>query len=253
MTCALGRLFAHAIAHRGLHDRASGVIENSADAVHRAVEAGYGFEVDVQVTADGEAVVFHDHTLDRLTPEKGRVADRTAADLCQIPLLDSANGDRIWRLADLLTLVAGRAPFVIEMKSAPNSDSKALVRRTAELLSASKGPCAAKSFDPRMVAEFRRAAPGVPRGVVACAFSGDDPDWQTMSAARRFAARNLLHWPMTRPHFISFGVRDLPSPAVSFFRKVADVPVMTWTVRTPQDQARAVLYADQMIFEGFIP
>ena len=248
----LDRLFERPIAHRGLHDRAAGIIENSAGAVRRAVEAGYAFEVDVQISRDGEAVVFHDDTLDRLTAETGRVADRTAAELCTIPLIDSAEGDRIWTLAELLALVAGRVPFVVEIKSLGDGDTR-LARRTAELLTAYDGFAAAKSFDRRMVREVKRAAPDLPRGIIGCAFKPDDREWRAMSSARRFVDRNLLHWPLTRPHFISWDVSDLPRRAVDIAHRLTGAPVMTWTVRTPFDQARAALYADQMIFEGFLP
>lgn len=245
----LDRLFEFPIAHRGLHDAANGVIENSRTAVWNAMQHGYSFEVDVQITADGEAVVFHDDILDRLTGESGPVKARAAAELIEIPLTGSVYGDTIWTLSELLELLAGQVPAIIEIKTHWNGDTR-LAKRTAELLAAYEGPVAAKSFDPDMVAAFGRAAPGIPRGIIGYGY--DDEEAERFSASRRFILRNLLHWPRTRPHFISWGVHDLPQTSVDIANRLTGAPVMTWTVRTPQDQARAGLYADQMIFEGFL-
>lgn len=243
-------LFERPIAHRGLHDASAGIIENSRSAVLAAVDAGYAFEVDVQITADGEAVVFHDDTLDRLTDAHGPVKARTAAELTQIPLRGSWYGDHIWTLAELLSLVDGRVPAVIEIKTHWDGDVR-LAARTAELLGRARGIVSAKSFDPDMVAELRRVAPGLPRGIIGYAY--DDDEAEAFSALQRICLRNLIHWPRTRPHFISWHVKDLPRSTVSLAARLCGAPVMTWTVRTPEDQARAGLYADQMVFEGFRP
>jgi glycerophosphoryl diester phosphodiesterase len=246
----LDRLFEQPIAHRGLHDAANGVIENSRTAVWHAVQSGYGFEVDVQISSDGEAMVFHDDVLDRLTEYAGPVREMTSAELSGIALKDSADGDTIWKLAELLELVAGQAPAVIEIKTRWDGDL-ALARRVGELLSAYEGPIAAKSFDPDLVAELARAAPKVARGIVGYGF--DDEEAEQLTPFKRAWLRNLLHWPRTRPHFISWGVKDLPRRSVDIANRVTGTPVMTWTVKTPAEQARAGLYADQMIFEGFRP
>ncbi len=246
----LDRLFEQPIAHRGLHDRAQGIVENSRAAVWYAVQAGYGFEVDVQMSADGEAMVFHDDTLDRLTDYTGAVKDFTAAQLCALPLRGSADGDTIWTLGELLDFVAGQSPAVIEIKTLWDGDHT-LARRVAELLGAYEGPVAAKSFDPGLVAAFARAAPHVARGIVGYAY--DDEEAEGLSPFRRWRLRNLVHWPLTRPHFISWGVNDLPRRSVEIASRLTGAPVMTWTVRTPADQACAGLFADQMIFEGFRP
>lgn len=243
-------LVARPIAHRGLHDRAAGVIENSAAAVQHAMNLGFAIEIDVQITADGAAVVFHDDMLNRLTAYKGLVCERTAADLGKIPLLGSDAGDLIWTLEQCLTLVAGRAPIVIEIKSAWNGDTR-LAERVGRSLAAYAGPKAAKSFDPAMVAALQRVAPSVPRGIIGCAFQRED--WSFLSRRRRFELRYLTHWPQTRPDFVSWDVHDLPNLAVTAARRFIGAPVITWTVRTPQEQARAGLHADQMVFEGFVP
>ncbi len=241
---SLEAAFARPIAHRGLHDRAAGVIENSAAAVAAAIAAGYGVEVDVQPSVDGRLMVFHDDGLERLTAETGPVAARSAAELARIGLAGSAAGDRIWTLDDLLDLAGGRAALVIELKSRWNGDVSA-ARTLGRRLAAYGGPAVAKSFDPAMVAALRRAAPALPRGIVGCAFA--DRHWDPMPAAMRFRLRNLAHWPLTRPDFLSWQVADLPALAA----RVTGVPVMSWTVRTAADRARAARLADQIVFEGF--
>ncbi|BCJ91135.1 glycerophosphoryl diester phosphodiesterase [Terrihabitans soli] len=246
----LDLLFERPIAHRGLHEANAGIIENSRTAVLRAVEAGYGFEVDVQMSADGEAMVFHDEKLDRLTGETGPVKARTAAELKEIALKDSAFGDRIWTLGELLLEVRGRAAAIIEIKTLWDHDMR-LAERTARLLSVYPYPAAAKSFDPEIVAAFGKAAPEVPRGIIGYAYPADGEEGLT--ALKRFYLRHLLHWPKTRPHFISWAVRDLEMVSVRLAHRITGAPVMTWTVRTEFDQARAGLHADQMIFEGFLP
>lgn len=243
-------LVARPIAHRGLHDRAAGVIENSAAAVQHAVNLGFAIEIDVQITADGAAVVFHDDMLNRLTAYKGLVAERTAAELGQMPLLESTAGDLIWTLEQCLTLIAGRTPIVVEIKSAWNGDTR-LAERVGRSLAAYAGPKAAKSFDPAMLLALQRTAPAVPRGIIGCGFKR--ADWPFLSRRRRFKLRHLMHWPQTRPDFVSWDVHDLPNLTVTAARRLIGAPLMTWTVRTPEEQARADLYADQMVFEGFMP
>lgn len=249
MNARLDWLFERPIAHRGLHDRALGVIENTPGAVSRALSHGFAVEIDVQLSADGEAVVFHDETLDRLTVAAGPVAARPLRELREIAFRETA--DRIWALDECLDLVGDRAAVVVEIKSSFAGDMR-LADRTAELVARRGGRVAVKSFDPRVVHRVRLRAPQVARGIIGEAFANRDPHWSALSAARRFAARNLLHWPLTRPDFLSWSVRDLPRRSVSLAR-AAGRPVMTWTVRTPEDQARAGLHADQMVFEGFLP
>lgn len=242
-------LFERPIAHRGLHDRSIGVIENTPSAVARAIEHGFAVEIDVQPTRDGEAVVFHDATLDRLTEASGPVSARTLAELKTIAFRETS--DRIWTLDDCLDMTGGESPIVVEVKSSFSGDMR-LAARVAERIAARPAMVAPKSFDPRVLREFRRRAPQLPRGIIGEAFADDDPYWAGLTRAQRFGARNLLHWPWTRPDFVSWSVHDLQRRSVTAARALGK-PVMSWTVRTPQDQARAALYADQIVFEGFVP
>jgi glycerophosphoryl diester phosphodiesterase len=244
-------LTAKPIAHRGLHNRGAGVIENSPSAFAAAVASGFAMECDVQLTADGEAVVFHDFGLDRLTAETGPVVSQTAKALSAIRLSGSKAGDPIGTLADLLTLVGGRAPIVVEIKSRFDGDLR-LTRRVVEILKDRSEPVAIKSFDPRIVAALRMLAPDRPRGIVAMS-QYEYEDYATVPPAEKRAMANLLHFSEMAPDFISWSVKDLPHCGPHLCRTQLGLPVMTWTVRTPEDVAKARQHADQMVFEGFLP
>jgi len=243
----IGWLTARPIAHRGLHDGVHGIIENSSSAFAAAMRRGYAIECDLQLSADSEAMVFHDDRLDRLTQEMGPVAAARAKELRKIPLKGAR--DHIPALTDLLHQVAGRTPLVIELKSHWDGDDR-LPARAVEVLKAYDGPFALMSFDPDMVEEVRDLAPAMPRGIVADQVS--DPYWLRLPLAQRLSLRNLSHLPRTRPHFLVYDVGGLPSPASRLFRE-AGLPVICWTVRDEATRARALNWCDQITFEGFYP
>jgi glycerophosphoryl diester phosphodiesterase len=237
------------IAHRGLHDRAKGIVENSASAVRAAMGAGLAVEVDLQCAASHVPIVFHDATLDRLTAETGPVAARDAEALTRIPLRDSA--DTILSLPALLALVNGHVPLILEVKSIWTRDGK-FEANIAKLLRPYPGPVAVMSFDPYSVAAFREVAPNLPRGLVAERF--DDPGhWSHLSLWQRLAMRNLLASAIARPNFIAYDIRALPALAPLVARFVVGLPLITWTVRSTEERERALRYADAMIFEGIAP
>ncbi|HEX8166374.1 MAG TPA: glycerophosphodiester phosphodiesterase family protein [Beijerinckiaceae bacterium] len=241
-------LVARPIAHRGLHDAGAGVFENTLSAADAAVAAGFAIECDVQDTADGDAVVFHDHTLDRLIGARVTVRERTAA---QLAVLTIGGSDRIPTLKAFLDRIAGRTPLVVEIKSRFDNDPR-LTHRTIDVLSAYRGPFAVKSFDPFVVAAVRTTAPEMPRGIVAeSVYQGDE--WEKLSPEQRRDMANLLHFRATEPDFLSWRARDLPCAAPFLCRHLKRLPVMAWTVRTEADRARAALHADQIVFEGFRP
>jgi glycerophosphoryl diester phosphodiesterase len=242
-------LTARPIAHRGLHDAAAGIIENTSSSCAAAVAAGYAIEVDLQRSADGEAMVFHDDTLERLTEASGPLAALTAAELQKVRF--RATADAMMRFSDLLALVAGRVPLVVELKSRFDGDLR-LAARAAEVAKTYAGPLALMSFDPEPIAALRRLAPGVPRGITAERHY-EDAEWQGLPAWRKQALGNLMHLPATRAQFVAYWVRDLPTAATLAARHLLGLPILTWTVRTPEDRARAKRWADQMIFEGFRP
>jgi glycerophosphoryl diester phosphodiesterase len=237
------------IAHRGLHDKNKGIVENSASAVRAAMGAGLAVEVDLQCAANHVPIVFHDATLDRLTAETGPVAARDAEVLAKIPLRDSE--DCILSFPDLLALVNGHVPLILEVKSTWARDGK-FEANIAKMLKHYPGPVAVMSFDPHCVAAFRETAPNLPRGLIAERF--DDPDcWPQLSVWRRLAMRNLLSSAIARPHFIAYDIKALPALAPLVARFVFGLPLLTWTVRSPEQRERALRYADAMIFEGIVP
>lgn len=242
-------LTARAIAHRGLHDASAGVVENTATAAERAAQAGFAIECDVQLSADGEAVVFHDFTLDRLTEGRGRVDALSASALAALSYRQG--GDRIVPLAAYLDLIAGRVPLVVEIKSRFDGDL-ALARRTAEIVRGRAEQVALMSFDPDIVEALHALAPDRPLGVVAeAAYAAAEWD-DELPGERREELANFLHVGRSRPHFIAWRVRDFPHPTPALARHFG-LPILTWTVRTAEDRQQAARFADQIIFEGFHP
>jgi glycerophosphoryl diester phosphodiesterase len=237
------------IAHRGLHDEANGIIENSASAIEAAIAKNYAIEVDLQCAARATPIVFHDRSLDRVTLEHGPVADRDAAALCAIPLRNSE--DRILSLDGLLGIVEGRVPLVIEVKSTW-SDDHTYERNIAATLAPYEGHVAVMSFDPDCVAAFRDLAPSLPRGLIGERFE-DRRHWSELSAPRRFAMRHLLTSVIARPNFIAYDISALPALAPGIARDVFRLPLLTWTVRSEAEKAHALLFADGVIFEGIEP
>jgi glycerophosphoryl diester phosphodiesterase len=240
-------LTARPVAHRGLHDAARDVIENTPSSVAAAVAANYGIEVDLQITADGEAMVHHDDSLGRLTEGSAALAALDAAALRRVAF--KATADHMITLGELCELVAGRVTLVLELKSRFDRDRR-LPLRVAEVLQSYTGPVAAMSFDPGHIAAIRDAAPGLRRGLVA--ENRYRPDHQDRSWFRGTAdyLGDLLR---ARPQFVAYSVRDLPSPVPLTSRSLLRLPLLTWTVRSEEDRVRAGRWADQMIFEGFRP
>src|SRR5690349_3458835 len=237
------------VAHRGLHDAARGIIENMPAAASAAVAGNFAIECDIQLTADGEAMVHHDDALGRLTEGSGLLSTKTAAELKAVKFKNTS--EQMMTLGDLCTLVAGRVPLVVEVKSHFDGDRK-LVRRMAEVLSSYSGPVVGMSFDPDQVLALRQIAPNLPRGIVAQR-DYDDDYWNKLTKEQRDSMLYLRHGFHTQPHFVAFWVNQLPAPAPWIARNIFGCPLLTWTVRTPEQRARAAEYADQMIFEGFVP
>lgn len=243
-------LVSRPVAHRGLHDRAKGVIENTLGAARAAVDHGFAIECDVQWSSDGQAMVFHDFALDRLTTSPGKVADHTAAALAGLTMKDTT--DRIPTLRQLLDLIGGKVPLIVEIKSAFVGDVR-LAKRTVDVLTSYSGPVGIKSFDPAMVIEAKRLLAGkIPCGVVAMQ-DYSYFDYEPLSAADKHALANLLHFNESKPDFISWKVDDLPCAAPFLCRNALELPLMSWTVRNAEQRAQAAAHADQMVFEGFVP
>jgi glycerophosphoryl diester phosphodiesterase len=244
-------LVAKPIAHRGLHDKANGMIENTISAAQAAIARGFPIELDVQLTADGEAIVFHDFELDRLTGQTGRVAERNLSDLTRIDIVGATGGDKIPSLRQFLAAVAGRVPLVVEIKSRFDGDTT-LTERVCAILSEYSGPFVVKSFDPAIVSTLRTSAPSITRGIIGELHYASKND-SFMSAELKHRLANLLHVEESQPQFVSWKVDDLPCAGPYLCKALGNLPVMAWTVRNPDQRARAEKFADQMVFEGFLP
>ena len=235
-------LFHPPVAHRGLwnHD---GAPENSLAAFQLACEAGYGIELDVQLTSDGEAVVFHDDDLKRMTGVEGRVRDRTAADLAELRL--AGTDEAIPTLLETMALVGRRAMVHVELKT-PYGEVGPLEQRVHEVLIDHAGPTCVIGFNPYSHAWFADRFPGVLRGL-------DSYDYKQaphMNEAQRESFARLEHVAIARPHFLALHIGMLPDEQVAKYRGEG-MPVVAWTVREPGQWDAVKDYCDNLIFEGF--
>lgn len=229
-------LIAKAFAHRGLHG--ANVAENSRTAFAAAIRDGHSIELDVRLSRDGFAVVYHDADLERLTGRAGKLADLTVAQLGALTLAGSR--DRIEPLPSILAFIARRAPLLIELKTDDDAHVAArLCLSVRYALEGYRGQAAVMSFDPAVGTWFATHAPEVTRGLV-------------VGTASRHPVRSLrahLHLRRAAPHFLAHDVRAFPSRFAARARR-RGLPVLAWTVRSPQDYARAQAHADQIIFES---
>ncbi|MCP5036896.1 MAG: phosphodiesterase [Rhodobacteraceae bacterium] len=241
------------IAHRALHDMDAGRPENSPAAIRAAVKAGFGIEIDLQLSNDGQAMVFHDYQLDRLTGEKGPVRMRSAAELQNIPLAGSAAREKIPTLQEVLGLVAGKVPVLLEIKDqdgALGPETGILEQATAKALEGYDGPVAVMSFNPHAIAAFAIHAPHVPRGLVTGAFAREN--WLLVPKKRLEELRTIPDFERVGASFISHRADDLTSPHLAAI-KARGVPILCWTIRSSEEELRARQVADNITFEGYQP
>ncbi len=237
------------IAHRALHDAAQGRPENSRAALRAAIAGGYGIEIDVQPSADGVPMVFHDEDLDRLTDATGPVNARSAAALGQIRLRDSDEG--IPTLAEVLEIVGGRVPLLVEIKDQDGQMGEGigpLEAATARVLAGYAGPVAVMSFNPHSVAAMARLAPGIPRGLTTSAW--DPADWAPVAPAVCDRLRDIPDYERTGACFISHEATDLARPRVAELAR-AGAAILCWTICSPQAEASARRIAQNVTFEGY--
>ncbi|WP_328803869.1 glycerophosphodiester phosphodiesterase family protein [Paracoccus xiamenensis] len=235
------------IAHRGLHS--PGVPENSLAAFRAAIAAGYGIELDVQPSAEGTPMVFHDYDLTRMCGDEGYIADRDAEDLAELRLLDTDEG--IPSLVEVLREVAGRVPLLIEIKDQDGRLGRnigELQNRVAAALSAYDGPVAVMSFNPHTVAAFGKAAPEVTRGLTSCDYPKED--WPMLDDDDRARLARLEDYPASGAEFLSHHWRDLDNPAVTALA-AQGVPVLCWTIRSAAEEAEARKLANGITFENY--
>lgn len=243
--------FLRPIAHRGLHVPSRGIIENTGPAFEAAIANGYGIECDLRPAEGGLPVVFHDETLNRLIDGRGPVCELTASDLKR--LRHKSSGAPILPFAELLDLIEGKVPLLVEIKSEWSPPDLTFLKRIAKLASTYAGPLALMSFDPDVMAALRSLARDIPCGIVSGSFAGAGWWHRKISKQRAERLRNLLESAATAPDFYAYEIGALPTPVTEYARRVQGLPLFTWTVRSPKDRARAAKYADAMIFEGFEP
>lgn len=237
------------LAHRGYHDAQARRPENALSAFQAAIDAGYGVELDVQRSADNRAVVFHDDTLERMTAKIGAVADYSAASLGKIALRDS--DDLIPTLAEVLALVAGRVPVLIEIKELLGTmqDTPGLLEKAvADDLHDYKGPVAVMSFNPHCIAHMARLAPKLARGLTTEAY--DPAQNEPLSAETCARLREIPDYEPTSSSFISHQASDLGRARVAAL-KATGAAILCWTIRSPEAEAKARQIADNITFEGY--
>ena len=229
------------IAHRGLHGEEAP--ENSLAAVEAAIEAGYAVEVDVRLSGDGVAIVFHDEHVDRLTEASGPLDAYRFEQLAELSLGGTAS--RIPRLTTLLDRVDGRAPLLLELKNwgAPGE----LERQVAAAIDSYEGPVAVQSFNPRSMAWFQRHRPQVPRGQVSGPLAGI-----ALARYKKELVKRLLVNAISRPAFVAYEHDALPYWPVTIARRLG-LPILGWTIRSPEELGTARPHVDNVIFEGFEP
>jgi glycerophosphoryl diester phosphodiesterase len=233
----LSWLTARPVAHRGYHDLNKTVWENTLSAFDRAMERGFAIECDVHLTSDGVPVVLHDTELMRLTNTDGFVWQRTAAEMASLRIGGTADHPPL--LTELLNLVDGRVPLVVELKGTPGHD-QGLVASVGQILRGYGGKVAIMSFDHWLIRNFAKDAPGIPAGLTAYGTKLQDIEAHFSMLAHGVS-------------FVSYSAPELPNRFTSFVREKLAMPVITWTVRDQAGVEQTRLHGDQMTFEGFDP
>ena len=234
------------LAHRGLHDVARNLPENSRAAIRAAIQAGYGIEIDLQLSADGRAMVFHDESLERLTGASGALRHRPARELAALRL---AGGDEgIPEFSEILALVGGRVPLLVEIKGQGGAGTGRLERAAAEAVSGYTGPLAFMSFDPGSMIALGAVAPHLTRGLITCDFSAEH--WPGVPAEVLTRLARIEELETAGASFISHHWRALDTARVAEI-KAQGLPILCWTIRSPQEERQARRIADNVTFEGY--
>ncbi|MDG2404967.1 MAG: glycerophosphodiester phosphodiesterase family protein [Paracoccaceae bacterium] len=247
-----GAFLQQPIAHRGLHDSSAQRAENSRAAISAAIDHGYGIEIDLQLSSDGHAMVFHDYELDRVTNQSGFTNLRTAAELSDIALHNSG-GETIPTLVEILALIGGRAPLLIELKDQDGQMGPhvgRLERSTAQALLGYLGPIAVMSFNPHSVLQMANLAPDIPRGLTCSSYSLQD--WPYLPKGTRNRLRGIPDYDPTKSCFISHGAQDLSRHRVTDL-KAQGADVLCWTITSETAETKARKFADNVTFEGYYP
>ncbi len=238
------KLQGHVFAHRGLHNDVRP--ENSLSAFHAAKEKGYGIELDIHLLKDGTLAVFHDHTLVRMTGKDGKIEDLTAADLSQFHL--NGTDEVIPTFGEVLSLIDGKVPLVIELKAAGNHG--ALVDATMDVLKTYEGDYCIESFDPRCLWHLKKRYPDVVRGQLSQNFIGSE---EKLSGITKLMLTYLLGNLLTRPDFVAYKFTDRQCLSVTLARKLWRVQGVVWTLTDIEQHNTALQEGYLPIFEHYEP
>ena len=238
----------HPFAHRGLYDNDAGIPENSLPAFRRAVEHGFGCELDVQLTKDEKLVVFHDDNLKRMCGDSRLLRDVTFEELETMRLIGT--DERIPTFDEVLSVVGGKIPLIVELKSErPNLELNTKnCEITYETLSRYNGDYCIESFDPSIVQWFRLHAPGIIRGQLATGTAG----YGKMKKGQAFALSHLLMNFYGRPHFIAYDI-DFPQPLSLKICLLLGAFRASWTCRKKEEHGQRIKAGEAVIFEHYIP
>lgn len=232
-------------AHRGLHSE--GVAENSMTAFEKAKEMGFGIELDVQLSSDGELVVFHDATLNRVCGIDGRVKDFTYAELSEMYL--SGTKDTVPLFKDVLNLIGGRVPLLIEVKM--EAGESGIAEKLLEVIDGYKGDFIVESFNPYALKVLRERRPDIMRGILSCVYMKQE---KYKGKPLYWMLENLLTNFIGRPDFIAYEKIGFTNHNLRLIRHTFGTPLMAWTVKSQEEEAEAISHGfDTVIFEGYVP
>lgn len=227
------------VAHRGLHTSDKTVPENSMAAFQQAVELNFAIELDVMLSADGEVVVHHDYSLRRMTGVDANVSELTWPEIEKLKLLQSDEG--IPKFSDVLNLVNGQVPILIEIKN--EGAVGELEGKVLEALDGYEGPYAVQAFNPFVIGYFKEHAPDIPRGILSWSFRGEDLPWY-----KKFLLRYLFLYNIGQPQFVSYQFEDMPTWMANRLKE-KDIYLLAWTIRSEQDEQQAAELFDNIIFD----
>ena len=239
------------LAHRGLHNHSEGIPENSRAAIKAAIQKGYGVEIDLQLSADGQAMVFHDEEMARMTGMRGGIREYTAEFLSGIYLKDGS--EQIPLFTEVLDIVDGQIPLLIELKDQHGMMGMTcgtLEQAVADALEHYRGPAAVMSFSPHMIYRLSDIAPHLTCGLTTCSFTRSD--WPAVEINELDRLRNIAHYNDSGATFISHEASDLMSPRITQLKN-AGAQILCWTILNPEQERLARNIAQNITFEGYLP
>ena len=230
-------------AHRGLHDGNTGALpENSLSAFELACKEGYGIELDVQLSKDGQVMVFHDYTLSRMTGADGKLCDLTAEELGKLRL--AGTEEKIPTFREVLALVNGRVPLLVELKG--ESFDTTLCPKVAEILWEYDGAYCIESFNPLLLKEIRTH---LPKAYLGLLYTNACRDKKKLTAINLAVSGMLLNF-LAKPNFIAYNKEDRNSPFVKLTTGLYRAPKFVWTVRSEEELSASRVAGECAIFEG---